>query len=707
MNFAQEFELRWFLVAMVICHGCASAQPWITTWTGSGNWTSAKHWSHGLPTVLTEASVRNDSDLKVGPGNFTVARLDIGTEGGDNVRTSLNGGHLLVRQDSLVVGERTGGSAEFDLNAGVFESVMDIFVGGASASAGRMNHSLLRVAGGRLTGLSLTIGEGLGSHSTVAIVGSTAESVSALEFVTLHAEADPGGTPGVATLSFTVDEHGVTPISISSRFQGLYIRHDETGTCRLQVNLSSVPPRDDITLIESRAQNRGEFSGLPEGSQITADFGGHTYTWKLTYKGGSSGHDVVLRNTSTYPQDAPVTYSRARRPLTPPSWYGHPVFPLAIAPGTPAFPGAEGYGANTKGGRGGRVIAVENLNDAGPGSLRAALEATGPRKIQFRVGGDIVLRSTITIKNPYLTVDASSAPGPGITVRRHGIEVQTHDVILRQFRIRIGDDDVRRDDQGIRYGSGDGEYALYFSEGSANSIADHLSLSWSTNKILSTTKFADRITIQWCMLAEALNLDQHGYASIAGGNRVTWHHNLFAHNLSRNPRFQGSVDADFRNNVIYDWGEASAYGEFDRLNYIGNYLKPGPSTTQKPLLFMDGIEVVGPSTLYLADNFLEGSSKATTDKWKGTAFYFDRSVIAASNPFPAPVVSTTSAAQAYTDVLNNAGATSPQRDSTDARIVNEVRTGTGQIIQSPEGLDGCCEFGRLEKPPANTPAIAK
>jgi hypothetical protein len=172
-----------------------------------------------------------------------------------------------------------------------------------------MNHSLLRVAGGRLTGLSLTIGEGLGSHSTVAIVGSTAESVSALEFVTLHAEADPGGTPGVATLSFTVDEHGVTPISISSRFQGLYIKHDETGTCRLQVNLSAVPPRDDITLIESRAPNRGEFSDLPEGSQITADFGGHTYTWKLTYKGGSSGHDVVLRNTSTYPLGAPVTYS--------------------------------------------------------------------------------------------------------------------------------------------------------------------------------------------------------------------------------------------------------------------------------------------------------------------------------------------------------------------------------------------------------------
>jgi len=288
-------------------------------------------------------------------------------------------------------------------------------------------------------------------------------------------------------------------------------------------------------------------------------------------------------------------------------------------------------------------------------------------------------------------VDASSAPASGITLRRHGLEVKTHDVILCQFRIRIGDDDVKVGDQNTRYGSGDGEYALYFSDGSSNVIADHLSLSWSTNKILSTTtKFADRITIQWCMLTEALNLDQHGYASIAGGNRVTWHHNLFAHNFGRNPRFQGSVDADFRNNLIYDWGETSAYGEFDRLDYIGNYLKPGPSTIQKPLLFMNGTEVVGPSSLYLSGNVLEGNAKATADNWKGTGFYFDRSAIAASHPFPAPSVSTTSASQAYADVLDNAGVTLPKRDSVDERIVLDVRTRTGRIIQSPEDIPTCC-----------------
>lgn len=334
---------------------------------------------------------------------------------------------------------------------------------------------------------------------------------------------------------------------------------------------------------------------------------------------------------------------------------------------------------------------MDNLHDSGPGSLRAALQAKGPRRVQFRLAGDIVLQSAIVIRNPYLTLDGSSSPAPGITLRRHGLEVRTHDVVLRQFRIRIGDEDVRAGDPNLRYGSGDGEYALYFSEGSSNSIADHLSLSWSTNKILSTTKFADRITIQWCMLTEALNLDQHGYASIAGGDRVTWHHNLFAHNFGRNPRFQGSVDADFRNNVIYDWGQTSAYGEFDRLNYAGNYLKPGPSTIQKPLLFMNGTEVVAPGSLYLAGNVLLGSAKATADNWKGTGFYFDRSIVAASQPFPAPAVSTTSASEAYTAVLENAGATLPQRDSVDERIITEVRTGTGRIIQSPRDIPACCK----------------
>jgi hypothetical protein len=191
---------------------------------------------------------------------------------------------------------------------------------------------------------------------------------------------------------------------------------------------------------------------------------------------------------------------------------------------------------------------------------------------------------------------------------------------------------------------------------------------------------SDRITVQWCILGEALNFAGHGYASIAGGNRVTWHHNLFAHNFSRNARFQGMVDADFRNNLVYDWGEAAAYGEFNRLNYVGNYLKPGPSTTQTPRLFHQGDHLVAPASLFVADNFLEGDPKATADNWRGMGYYyFDRQSLAAPAPFPAPHVTTESPQDAYAHILQSAGNTLPARDPTDTRILHEVQTTAGHI----------------------------
>jgi pectate lyase len=677
-------KLLLFLLASILLNPITEAQsPGQTTWPKeSGRWIVTARWSGGVPTVFQEATVRGTSSVVIPHGSFAVARLDVGTNRGDHSRVELNGGKLLIRQDSLIVGEHTGSDGSFVLNSGSLEDAMDVFVGGATGSTGRMNRSFLTIRGGTFVGLTLTIGEGLGSDSTVSIEGSRANAISALEFVQLVPAADPSGTPGNATLAFTLDEHGVTPITISSRYSGLRLQHDATSHCRLRIALSAVPPRDDVTLVSSRVATRGTFDGLPEGGEITADYAGHTYRWTLTYRGGSSGHDLVLHNRSDYASGTPITHTRPFSSPPPPLWWNHPVFPLAVPTRQPAFLGAEGYGAFTPGGHGGRVLYVDNLNDSGQGSLRAAVEAPGARIVVFRVGGTIPLESALVVRHPFLTLDASSAPAPGITLRRHGIEVHTHDIILRQFRIRIGDQDVHRNDQNIRYAAGDGEYALYFTEGSSNAIADHLSLSWSTNKILSTTKMADLITVQWCILSESLNLDGHGYASIAGGNRVSWHHNLFAHNNSRNPRFQGAVDADFRNNVVYDWGEAAAYGEFDRLNYVGNYLKPGPSTTQKPQLFLEGTESVAPGSLYYSSNILEGNARATQDNWRATGFYYDREQLAASTPFPAPPVTMESPDAAYADVLENAGATAPGRDTIDARIIHEVQTGTGHIIDS-------------------------
>jgi hypothetical protein len=338
--------------------------------------------------------------------------------------------------------------------------------------------------------------------------------------------------------------------------------------------------------------------------------------------------------------------------------------------------------------------------------LRAAVEISGPRTVVFRVGGVILLKSTLLIREPFITIDGRDAPGAGIMLRNHGVEVRTHDVVLRYFRVRVGDDDVRPDDR-KRYEGGAGEHALYLIAGSRNCIADHLSLSWSTTKILSVTKMSDRITIQWCILSESLNFAGHGYASIAGGNRVTWHHNLFAHNQSRNVRFQGTVDADFRNNVIYDWGETAAYGEFDRVNYVGNYLKAGPSTKQKPWLFFhDGVAVVAPGSLFVTNNFIAGEPKAprvNQDNWRGMGYYYyDRNTIAAPAPFPAPPVTTESPQAAYERVLKDAGAALPERDAVDERVVREVRQGTGQIINWVREAGGWPDF-----PSATTPSHAR
>lgn len=690
---------RWAGQLIGVCLLLISIQQMVTTvraaegiqtvWlNGSGSWTNEANWSSGVPTARQTAVVRGQSSVAISEGHHEVGRLDIGTHAGDRCSIEQNGGQLLVRQDSLIIGESTGGEGTFTLNDGAMHCVMDVFVGGATGSTGRMNRSALLIRGGSFLGLTLTVGEGLGCESLVAIDGSRADSIHALEFVYFMAAADPSGKPGESTLSFTLDEHGVTPITIQSRWDGLRILHDQKSHCRLKIGLRAIPPREDIPLVISRTPIRGMFDDLPEGSEISADFQGHRYRWNLTYHGGESHDDLVLQNRSEYAADVPVTHVRPVPQTPTPLWKDHPLYPLSIAAGEPAFEGAEGYGAYTPGGRGGSIITVDNLNDSGPGSLRAALTAQAPRIVKFRVAGVIPLQSVTVIDNPFITLDGSDAPSPGITLRRHGIEVHTHDVVLRHFRIRIGDDDVRLNDANIRYAAGDGEYALYFTNGSHNCIADHLSLSWSTNKILSTTKMSDLITIQWCILSESLNLEGHGYASIVGGNRVTWHHNLFAHNNSRNPRFQGAVDADFRNNVIYDWGEKTAYGEFDRLNYVGNYLKPGPSTAQRPRLFHDGREVVMPGSLFMEGNMLEGDAAATRDNWRGTAFYYDRATLAAVAAFDAPAVNTEPATMAYEHVLEQSGALLPMRDAVDQRVVSEVRMGKGQIIQSVKQAGG-------------------
>jgi pectate lyase len=675
------------LASLGILLGATAAEPQ-TRWAGGdGVWTDAR-WTDGAPDAFKEVVVGQTSQVTLPRGTCLAADLEVGRQPGDHARVEVTGGKLVLLQDSLFVGERSGSSADFVLHAGAVHSVMDVFVGGATAAPGRATKASLTIDGGSFVGRTLTIGLGYGATSRVNVIGSKPEAVHALDNVYLQASAAPDGTPGDSTLAFALDEHGVTPITIESRRDGLRVIKDARSHCRLEIRLVAIPPREDVTLIAAHKRPQGTFDNLPEGAAITADFGGRTYRWSLTYHGGASQCDVVLRNRSEYGADAPVTHVRPLPAVPVPLWTEHPLLATPLRPGTPAFEGAEGFGAYTRGGSGGRTIYVNTLADSGPGSLREAIAAQGPRTIAFRIGGTIRLQSPLEITEPFLTLDAQGAPSPGITLRSHGIEVRTHDIVLRYFRVRVGDDAVRLDDPNRNYATADGDYALYFIEGSDNCIADHLSLSWSTNKTLSTTKMSDRITIQWCILSEALNFAHHSYASIAGGNRVTWHHNLFAHNQSRSVRFQGAVQADFRNNVVYDWGDTAAYGEFARLNYVGNYLKAGPSTTQRPRLFHLGDKVVAPHTLFVADNVIDGEPAVARDNWRGMGYYFERDTVAAREPFVAPAVQTDSASVAFERVLAGAGASRPVRDRTDARVVTEVRSGTGRIIEHVADVGG-------------------
>jgi hypothetical protein len=202
--------------------------------------------------------------------------------------------------------------------------------------------------------------------------------------------------------------------------------------------------------------------------------------------------------------------------------------------------------------------------------------------------------------------------------------------------------------------------------------------------------------LQWCIIGEGNNKQRHAFSTGVGGDRSTWHHNLFAHMQSRVPRFGDiTVQCDFRNNVIYDWGHGAGYGDLRTLNYVNNYLRPGPSTTQRPPVFIADPKVIVPASIYLDGNIMVGKPDVGRDNWKGVLG--DRT-LQSSKPFPAPPVKTHSAAEAFDLVLKNAGATLPKRDSVDARIVSNARHGTGKIINDENEVGGWPAYASGQAP---------
>ena len=657
------------LVAAQLLSPCVQAQSSSTTWlTGSGHWTDASHWKGGVPSGTMRALLRGHSDIMLDAGRQIVGGLSVGAFPKEDVKLHIQGGELIVRRNMLVIGEEDRGSGEVELMAGALHCVGDTSIAAANAEPGRQCKGTLRISGGSFATRILTMGWGPRSEATLAIEGSRAEAVHVLDYVTLGVYQNQ--PPSTSTIAFTLDEHGVTPISIQNPRNGLNIvRKPPHNVCRLSINLSAVPPREDVTLIAAHAKPKGEFDDLTEGTEISASFRGREYRWTLTYCGGESGCDVVLTKVRGHSADDPITHTRPL-PLPPKLLWTEvslrDPLPTEFAP---AFDGAEGFGAIAQGGRGGRELAVENLNDSGPGSLRAAVEEKGPRIIIFRVGGTIELKKLLTLREPFVTILGQTAPGDCITLQGHGVSVTTHDVILRHLRIRPGEQSK-------------GDDAIEFID-AERCIADHCSFEWGDDETCSITGLSDAITIQHCIIAEGLNHAGHSMASICGGERTTWHHNLIAHCRTRNPRFADVVNCDFRNNVIYNWGDTASYGEFERVNLVANWFKPGPSTTQQPPRFHIGETMVAPRTLFAQGNVLEGRDDATRDNWLAISFGPE---VEAAQPFSAPAVKTSTAANAYVSVLTEAGATLPNRDAVDTRVVESVRNGTGKIIKTVREL---------------------
>ncbi|MES2773817.1 MAG: polysaccharide lyase [Bacteroidota bacterium] len=359
----------------------------------------------------------------------------------------------------------------------------------------------------------------------------------------------------------------------------------------------------------------------------------------------------------------------------------------------PAFPGAQGGGAFSFGGRGGRVFVIKTLADSGPGSLREACEQGGARIIVFNVAGIIQLKSPINIRAPYITIEGQTAPGDGVCIAGESILMDTHDIIVRFMRFRRGATEVTRRDDGL------GGNVV------GNIIMDHISASWGLDENMSIYRHVyDRqgkaeklptvnITIQNSIFSEGLDTYNHAFGSTIGGRNSTFMRNLWANNIARNPSIGMDGDFGFANNVIFNWWNRSADGGDDKsfFNFINNYYKPGPITPKgrpiswrilKPESGRANKDSLVFGKAYVNGNIVEGNEKVTNDNWAGGVQIGDEpdagkylTAIKSDRPFPMAAFPIISAKETYTYVLENVGAILPVRDAVDKRIVEDVRTG--------------------------------
>lgn len=379
------------------------------------------------------------------------------------------------------------------------------------------------------------------------------------------------------------------------------------------------------------------------------------------------------------------------------------MFPLAVMADEPhpAFPTAEGYGRLAQGGRGGRVIHVTNLNDSGPGSLRDAVEQSGPRTVVFDVSGLITLESRLIIRktNSNLTIAGQTAPGKGICLRKYNLGMLgASNVVIRYLRVRPGNlSGTTLDGMGMA--------------SSDNCIIDHCSISWTLDEAFSS-RGAKNITLQRTLISEALNDaghkkyppgTQHGYAASIGGDIGSFHHNLLANCAGRNWSLAGGLSKpkneyagrlDLRNNVVFNWKSRATDGGAREVNFVNNYYQPGPATTFFYALNAQYGGFPGTQQYYFAGNLMPGhfgltnqadGRKATTER--GGKLPETYSPWVNQEFFPSQV-KTHSATEAYTNVLADVGCNFPVLDDHDKRILAEVRSGKVNFKGSKTGLPG-------------------
>lgn len=372
--------------------------------------------------------------------------------------------------------------------------------------------------------------------------------------------------------------------------------------------------------------------------------------------------------------------------------------PTFAADAVPAFPGAEGAGALTPGGRGGEVYLVTTLDDDGPGSLRDAVSKPN-RIIVFRVGGTIRLKSRLSIRASNLTLAGQTAPGGGICIADYAVDIRASDLVLRHLRFRLGDVTRQETD------------SLTLWHGVRRVIIDHCSVSWSVDEGLSLAGDVQDVTVQWCIIAEALKESvhkkgEHGYGSLSrASGKVTWHHNLWAHNDARNPRLGDNYGKDprptfdLRNNVIYDYGSTATgltQGVF-AANYVGNYIRPGPSSRAKVPIKTSAsksdMRFFVDANLFEADESLTGEAMFDELEKDGKRY-----ITLVDKPFEMPPVTTSTAKEAFAEVMKDVGATLPKRDSADTRVIEQVQNREGKMINSPTDVGGWPELAAGEAP---------